>query len=315
MSYDWTGSAGVFLTREALADGYDDHAITRLVRSGEWHRIRRGAYVSGVTWRAMDPVGRHRLTARAVLKTAHPSAALSHTSAVLEREGPVWDVSLDEVHLTRHDGAAGRREAGVVHHCGELGEDEVEWVNGLRAVGAGRSVIELSTISAVESCLVPGNWFLGTGLTTMAELTACAERFRWWPGSLRKHVLTALFDGRNMWPGEARTSYLLWRARLPAPHPQYAVHDAAGQLLGVVDFAWPEFGVFLEFDGRIKYERLLREGETLEQVILREKRREERICAAKGWVCIRITWDDLGRQTATARRIGAVLASRHPTSR
>lgn len=314
MDYDWTGDAGVFLTREALAEGYDERAITQAVRSGEWHRIRRGAYVAGDVWRSMDAVSRHRLTARAVLKTAHPTSALSHVSGVLERQAAVWDVSLDEVHLTRPDGAPGRREAGIVHHCGGIDETEVELVNGLRVVNAGRSVIELSTIASVESSLVTGNWLLGTGSTTTDELTAYAERFRYWPGSLRKHLLVWLFDGRNRWPGEARCSYVLWRARLPVAQPQYEVRDAAGHLLGVVDFAWPEFGVFLEFDGRIKYERLRRQGETLEEVVLREKRREEQICAAVGWVCIRITWEDLARPQVTARRIRAILDGRRPAS-
>ena len=72
--------------------------------------------------------------------------------------------------------------------------------------------------------------------------------------------------------------------------------------------------MFLEFDGRIKYERLRREGETLEDVILREKRREERICLQTGWVCIRITWEDLARPAVTARRIRAILQSRRPVA-
>ena len=68
--------------------------------------------------------------------------------------------------------------------------------------------------------------------------------------------------------------------------------------------------MFLEFDGRIKYQRLRREGESIEDVILREKRREELICAKTGWVCIRITWEDLARPTTTSRRIRALLESR-----
>jgi hypothetical protein len=115
-----------------------------------------------------------------------------------------------------------------------------------------------------------------------------------------------------MWPGEARTSYLLWREHVPKPVPQFQVRDSEGNLMGVVDFAWPALGVFLEFDGRVKYDRLRRPGETLEEVILREKRREELICALTGWVCIRITWEDLARPTTTARRIRALLDSRRP---
>jgi hypothetical protein len=88
------------------------------------------------------------------------------------------------------------------------------------------------------------------------------------------------------------------------------VHDGSGALLGVVDFLWRRFGVFLEFDGRVKYERYRRPGESLEAFLMREKRREEAICLATGWVCIRIGWADLERPHATARRIHQLLASR-----
>ncbi len=40
----------VWLRRDALADGYTDQAIARLVRTKEWHRVRRGAYTAGELW-------------------------------------------------------------------------------------------------------------------------------------------------------------------------------------------------------------------------------------------------------------------------
>ena len=36
----------VWLRRDALAEGYNDKKIAKLVRTGEWHRVRRGAYTS-----------------------------------------------------------------------------------------------------------------------------------------------------------------------------------------------------------------------------------------------------------------------------
>jgi hypothetical protein len=53
----------------------------------------------------------------------------------------------------------------------------------------------------------------------------------------------------------------------------------------------------------VKYERLLREGERASDVVVREKRREEMICAITGWRCIRIVWADLFTPELTARRI------------
>ena len=144
MPIDWTDPELVFLRRELLESGYDDRAIRRRIRSGEWQRIRRGAFCRSAIWREANPEARHRLTARAVMRTAHPSAVRRHTSSLVEREIPVWNVDLADVHLTRTDGRSGRHEAGVVHHRGRLNEWEVELINGLRATRAARAVVELT---------------------------------------------------------------------------------------------------------------------------------------------------------------------------
>jgi hypothetical protein len=110
--------------------------------------------------------------------------------------------------------------------------------------------------------------------------------------------------------GESRAWYLFWLQHLPRPEPQLEVLDENSRLVARLDFAWPAYGVFLEFDGREKYERFRRDGESLDEYLMREKRREELVCLLTGWVCIRISWNDLSRPEQLARRIRAVLASR-----
>jgi hypothetical protein len=315
MEIDWDGDLGIFLRRDAIVRGYDDRTLRVLVRTGELHRIRRGAYIPTAVWSQLDDVGRHRATARAVLRTADPSAVLTHISAALEHDAPTWGVDLSEVHLTRTDGMAGRREAGVVHHCGHLSRTDVTLRHGVPVSTAGRAVIETTTIAGVESSLVTANWLLAQRATTREELTELVHRFRFWPESLRSDLVVRLADARCAWPGEARVSHLMWREHLPRPEPQFEIHDEAGRLVAILDFALPEHGAFIEFDGKIKYERMRRVGESMDDVILREKRREELVCLLTGWVCIRITWDDLAHPVITARRIRALLASRSANRR
>ena len=62
---------------------------------------------------------------------------------------------------------------------------------------------------------------------------------------------------------------------MPAPTLQHQVVDDFGQLLGRADFGWEEFRLLGEFDGKIKYGRLLKQGETPTDVVLGEKRRED----------------------------------------
>lgn len=300
----------VWLRREALSDGYSDKQIRKLVSAGVWHRVRHGAYCSGELWSELSSADRHRVLSRAVLKTAHPSTVLSHTSSAVERGVPVWGVSLAEVHTTRTDGRCGRREAGIVHHRGILPGEHVETLNGVPVTSAARSVIEVCTVTDVESGLVTAHGMLNAGHTTLAEIGALAEDTRFWPRSLTTRLVLDLAHPSVESVLESRVWHFLWREHLPRPEPQVEVCDERGRLVGRADFVWLEAGVFLEADGREKYLVHRRADETLDDFLLREKRREELICLLTGWVCIRVTWRDLDSPKTLARRIRAVLASR-----
>jgi hypothetical protein len=253
---------------------------------------------------------RHRLMCRAVLKAGHPLMALTHVSNAVERGIPVWNIPLHEVHTTRTDGKGARREAGVVHHVGILDEEDVEVVNGVRVSPAARCAVEVSTIAAIEPTLVVINGMLHHGLIDESALTSAIANLKSWPSTLSNHLLLHLVDKRMSSVAETRTDYLCHTQRLPRPEPQVEVRDEFGELLGIVDFLWREFGVFLEFDGKVKYEKYRKPDETLDEYLMREKRREEHICQVTGWVCIRITWADLENPVATARRIRKLLESR-----
>lgn len=302
----------VWLRRDAIADGFTDREIARLCRSGIWHRVRRGAYTWGELWQSSDSVDRHRILCRAVLRTAHPSSVLTHVSGAIERGAPVWGADLGVVHLTRTDGKAGRREAGVVHHRGALPEDSVRLVNGVRVPPAPRVAVEVCAISGVEEGLVTVNGLLHSKQMTLDDFTREAGNTRYWPRSLTTDLVGRLADTRVMSVGESRAFFLCWKEHLPRPEPQVSVYDERGHLVGIVDLAWVTQGVFLEFDGKEKYLLFRREGESLDDFLMREKRREELICALTGWVCIRIMWADLSHPRLVARRIRRILESRAP---
>ena len=304
-----TTSADVtlWLRREALDFGYTDKIIDRMVRSGEWHRVRHGAYTSGEAWSALTATERHRLTLRAVLRNARSEAVASHVSAALEYGAPVWDIDLRSVHITRRDGKAGRKEAGVVQHRGLLTDAEVVVRSGLALTGPVRTAVDVTRLTDVEHSLVVVNGLLHAGLMTEDEFRVGCWQARRFPGALTAQLVSRLCDARIESAGESRTCHLCWSQRLPMPEPQFPVYDVDGRLLARLDFAWPELGVFLEFDGKEKYLKHRREGESVVDAVLREKRREERICELTGWRCIRVTWADLAHPELLARRIRRVL--------
>jgi hypothetical protein len=94
---------------------------------------------------------------------------------------------------------------------------------------------------------------------------------------------------------------------LPAPTTQFRVVDEAGVLVGITDLAWPEHGLLGEFDGKVKYGRLLSPGEDPTDVVFREKRREDRLREVTGYRVIRLTWADLLRGAETAARIRRLM--------
>ena len=293
------------LRREYRASGYTDRAIDTMVRDGTLARVRRGAYVAGDVWRALDENGRHSVRARAVQKQACTELVLSHVTGLLEFDSPTWGLDLSEVHATRRDGRAGRREAGVHQHAGLIEAGDVLQRNGMQVMRPDRLALEVATTTDVEHALPVLCDLLHRKLVTSEELAERHRTMTFWPRSLGSEVVIRLADPRIESVGEARTWHLCFSQKLPMPVPQYEIVDPSGRVVARVDFAWPELGVFVEFDGRVKYEKLLREGERPSTVVLREKEREKLICRLTGWRCVRLTWADLEHPERTAAMIRA----------
>ncbi|MDN5893404.1 MAG: type IV toxin-antitoxin system AbiEi family antitoxin domain-containing protein [Nocardioides sp.] len=299
---------GVFLRREALTFGYDDKAISRACRDGVFHRVRHGAYAFADDWRSLNGRQRHRVTARAVLRAARVPILLSHVTAALEYGAPLWDFPLEEVHTTQLWGGAGRREAGIRHHQGRLLPGDRTELGGLPVTSAARTAVDLVSIADIEHALVPINAMLHEGLLSVRDFEARLKQVSRWPHTLGSHLVLKLINPHCESVGETRSDYFFWAQGLPRPEPQVEIFDRSGAFVARVDFAWRGHKVFLEFDGRIKYQKLLKPGEDPSDVVIREKRREEQVCELTGWRCIRITWSDLARPERLATRIRAMLA-------
>lgn len=300
----------ILLRRQLIAEGLTDRDIRAHVKAGLLTKVRYGAYVPTELVKELDEVGLLRVRSRAVLRTAHGTSVLSHQCALAEFEVPMWDLDLSQTHLTRTDGRPGRREAGVVHHRGTLGKRWWTMRDGVPVVKPARAAIEVVTSTGPEAGLVVVSGVLHLKLATYTELQEVAAEARHWPHGLNTRLVLARADARLTNLAEARTWHFFYEHRVPRPTPQVEVRDEAGNLMGIVDFLWEELGVFLEFDGRIKYEQHRLPGQSLADYLMREKRREEQICTRKGWICIRITWADLQRPAVLARRIKQALASR-----
>lgn len=298
---------GVFLRREALACGYDDKTIARMVRSGVWHRVRHGVYCFADVWSTYTPDERHVTLARAVLRTTPGPVVLSHTTALLVHGIAVWGADLSRVHVTRLDEGAARIERDVVHHVGRCPETEVTVVAGLAVVTPARAVIEAATVQNLESAIISADNALFLRRCTPPALHEMFGQLHHWPGSQKIHVVLQQMDGRAESVGESRSRFLFWRQGLPRPELQFKVYDAGGRLVAVTDFVWHEYGVFGEFDGKVKYGRFLKQGEEPGEAVFREKQREDLVRALTGYRCGRLVWVDLSSPGRTSNRFRSLM--------
>lgn len=301
------GPHGVFLRREALAAGVSDHVLRSWFRAGMVRRVRHGAYTTPEHWTSLTAEGRHLLRARCVVRSAGVRVAMSHTTAALLHGAPVWGLPLEDVHVTRFDGLTGRREAGVRQHRSPLPAQDVIDLAGLTVTSPARTCIDVTTSAGVEVSLAVIDHFLHEGLTTKEDLLAHCSLLARRPGSLSTELTVRLADARAESVGETRLRYWCWVSHLPRPVPQHEVCQD-GRLLYRLDLAWPQLGVWLEFDGKEKYVKHRRPGESVVDAVLREKKREERIARITGWRCLRVTWADLHDPARLVARIAAVLA-------
>lgn len=296
----------LILRQVLLEEGFDDGHIRSMLRSGEWDHVRSGAYLVSHLWRSASEAQRHLIRAGAVVARATADGVLSHTTSVLLNGGDVWGVSLANVHFQRLDGKAGRTTGGVKQHRGVLTDDQIVTTGGLRHTSAARALAESLALPGVdvERGLVMVNSLLSAKACTLAELGDAIAGIGRWPYSKTHHIVGKLADPKVDSLAESRVVATLWNHRLPKPELQVKVWDQdTGEYLGRVDFLLRKYGIWIEFDGMVKYGKHVPPGKTVAEVVIQEKLREDKIRAATGWICIRITWNDLENPERFIRKI------------
>ena len=246
----------------------------------------------------LDPVARHLVLARSVLAGQRGGVALTGPSAALLHGFDVWDHDLTVVHLLRLDQGAGRRSPDVVHHvaAAEVRGDVVERA-GLLTVDAARAAWEVARLSGLESAVVTLDSALRHDPELAEPLWQLADRCQSHPRSRVARLALRLARGGSESPGESITRVQCYRFGVPVPTLQYEVVDAYGRLLGRSDFYWEQYRHLAEFDGKVKYERLLKPGQSASDCVVEEKRREDAIRAtARGMT--RLVWPEIMPRSA-----------------
>jgi hypothetical protein len=269
------------------------------VRAGELERLRRGAYVAGTL--PADVAAVHRLLVRATLSGLRRPAVVSHQSAAVLHGLPLWDAPLDRVHVTRPGGWNDRGRVLRVHVAG-LRDDEVMQVDGMPVTTLVRTALDLARSLPHEAAVVTLDAALHRKVLQLTDLRTRLMDIVGTPGSRSAARAVAFADGRSESVGESRSRVILHRWGLAPTGLQFDVLRDDGSSIGRTDFVWEEQRVVGEFDGRIKYGRLLRPGQTPGDAVFEEKRREDAI-RDEGWRVVRWVWSELPAAHRIAARV------------
>lgn len=273
-------------------------ALRAAVASGEVVRLRRG-----VVAEPGDPgaASLHRLRILGAAPVLGPSTFFGHESAAVLHGLPLLTNRLDEVVAVRAGGGHGAITATLHARTAKLGGDDVTLVDGLPVTNLDRTVCDLARRLPFPEAVMVTDAGLRLGADRTELLARCAAG-----RGCRMAERAVLFgDPLAESPGESLSRVRFHQARLPVPELQHEVFDHDGELVGRLDFWWRDQGLAGEFDGLVKYGRLLRPGESVEQVVLAEKRREQRLFDL-GIRVIRWTWSDLWSPALTARVAAAL---------
>ncbi|WP_152361545.1 type IV toxin-antitoxin system AbiEi family antitoxin domain-containing protein [Microlunatus speluncae] len=292
------------LTRELVARGFGYDEVARLARRGELVRVRRGAY--GRPEASLDDRGQYLRLIRATVAQCSTTTVLSHQSAAAVHGLPLWLDEISRVHLTRSAAGGGKVRHYVHLHPAALDDSDIVVIDGLLVTSLARTVVDLGRAVRLVRSVPIGDAALSRGLAPEA-LSDVLHRSAGWPGIASARRAVGLLNPLSRSVGESVSRVVMVDLEVPPPVLQFEVLNERDEEVACVDFCWPAQRTVGEFDGKIKYGRLLKPGQSVSDVLFAEKQREDAI-RDLGWQVVRWVWDDLRRPDALADRLTRAFA-------
>jgi len=176
-------------------------------------------------------------------------------------------------------------------------------------------VLNLARTLPMTQAVAAGDRALALGLTRQ-QLGTGLSAMEHWPGVRAARRVVGFLDVRAESVGESVSRVRLMEEGLPRPEPQHEIFRPDGRLIARVDFYWDEHKAVGELDGKIKYGRLLKPGQRVEDVIFDEKVREDAV-RDLGLQVVRWIWPNLYRTGVLRKRVLRAFArasGRHSAS-
>lgn len=264
-------------------------------------RVRRGVYTATGLWEDLEAADRYRMFVVATvecMRTDRPLLCGLSAAAIwgLPTVGS-WPTTVEVLGARGGPGSTGNVVRRRVIQIPDAHE-----VDGLRLTSPSRTVLDVARSADFAAALTIADAALRAQLCTAAgldaELAKVGPRAR---GRGAAAHIVRLADGRSESPGESLSRARMWELGLPQPRLQVPLTDDHGTY-GRGDFGWP--GVVGEFDGKLKYAADETTGRTAQDVLWREKLREDRI--RRHARVVRWTWADALGTHEMARKLAEV---------
>ncbi|NQX29633.1 hypothetical protein HQQ81_19990 [Microbacteriaceae bacterium VKM Ac-2854] len=271
------------LSHDLSARGIDPRSLRPDRAKGRHRRLKRGVFVEAASFDSLPDREQHLLRARAVRMTRGELNVLALYSAAALHDLPLASWLPQKVHLLGHPGEADG--ADIVRHRDKAGPEDIEEIDGFLVTSLERTLIDLARLASREDAVIALDHALRPGPggqeapVQRAALLARLATLRGVRGVKQARFVVAFADGGSGSPGESLSRLRMKDCGIPTPQLQVPHHDRRG-LAGITDFGWTAFGLVGEFDGKVKYTRAqYLNGRTVEEVVLAEKVREDRIRA------------------------------------
>ncbi|MFO7690211.1 MAG: hypothetical protein R6W83_06605 [Cryobacterium sp.] len=278
-----TRADGLLVRSDAATLGLD-HELRRAVARGHILRLRSGVYLSAALWATLDPTERYLCRIRAYAVSSAQPPVFSHHSAAA-----IWGLPRPaawpaDVHITVPQASGGRSRHGVVRHAVQRQPLTVER-HGLRVSSVTDTAVDMARVLPFAEAVAMMDRAIhvprqGVALATRDELERSLEALtgpaRGRAAALRAGDFASTQSGSG---GESYSRASIFLLGFVVPELQVRFDDALG-FIAFVDFFWRSINRVGEFDGRGKYiTEEFTQGRTTAQVVLDEKRREDRVRA------------------------------------
>jgi hypothetical protein len=302
---------GLIVNLDARGRRIDSDALARGVSRGVFLRLVPGVFVETARWQTASSGTRFTMRLAAVASTMSPTAVFSHATAAAAMGLPLLGAYPARLDITVADERNARSSKNLAVHVAPLADGDLLNLRGFLVTNPARTIADLARALPFTAAVATADAALRAKrkpapLLTLDQLAAEAASSPARRGSAKLQRVIEFATPLSDSVRESQSRCLIHLAGFPAPVLQQEWHDARG-LIGYTDFWWPDHDLIGEYDGLVKYlKERFRRGRTEAEVVIDEKKREDRLRALGPRVTRWLT-QDLTPARLTAQLVGAGL--------